>query len=184
MITIQRSVASLATATLLSGTTAFAQLLSASDYDVAKDRIGADYKAAKAECAKSHGNANDVCMERTKGSERVARADLEYKYSGKAIDANHLAMVQADAAFAVAKELCDDMSGKTKDLCRTEAKAIHVKARADTTMNEKIEVARQEAATDKRSADYKVAVGKCVGLASDAMSKCMNTAKTNFNKNN
>ena len=182
MITIQRTATALAIVTLLSGTTAFAELLSTADYDVAKDRIGADYKAAKTECAKSHGNANDICMERTKGSERVARAELEYKYSGKASDANHLAMARADAAFAVSKELCDDMVGNAKTVCRAEAKATHVIARADTTLNERIEVAKQEAATDKRSADYKVAVGKCVGLSTDAMSACMNTAKTNFNK--
>lgn len=182
MSTMQRSATTFAIATLLSGTAAFAGLLSTSEYDAAKDRIGADYKAAKTECAKSQGNANDVCMERTKGKERVDRADLEYQYSGKASDANHLAMAQADSVFAVSKRLCDDMTGNAKSTCRTEATATHVKARADTTMNEKIEVARQEAATDKRSADYKLAVGKCVGLSTDAMSTCMNTAKTNFNK--
>lgn len=182
MITIRRTVTTLAVATLLSGTSAFAQLLSTADYDAAKDRIGADYKEGRAECAKLHGNANDICKERSKGNERVARYELEYKYSGKASDANHLAMAQADAAFAISKELCDDMTGSAKAVCRTEAKATHVKARADTTLNEKTEVAKQEAATDKRSADYKVAVQKCVGLSTDAMSACMNTAKTNFNK--
>ena len=182
MITIQRTVATLALATLLSANAAFAALLSTTEYDAAKDRIGADYKVGKAECAKSHGNVNDVCMERVKGKERVARAELEYQYSGKPSDANHLAMAQANSVFAVSKELCDDMTGKAKDVCRAEAKATHVKARADTTLNEKIDVAQQEAATDRRSADYKVAVEKCVGLSTDAMSACMNTAKTNFNK--
>ena len=182
MITVRRTVTSLALATLLSANAGFAALLSTTDYDAAKDRIGADYKVGKAECAKSNGNLNDVCMERVKGKERVARAELEYQYSGKPSDANQLAMAQANSAFAVSKELCDDMTGKAKDLCRTEANATHVKARADTTMNEKIDVAQQEAATDRRSADYKVAVEKCVGLSTDAMSACMNMAKTNFNK--
>ena len=156
--------------------------MNTADYDAAKDRIGVDYKLGKAECAKLHRNANDICMERTKGNERVARYGLEYKYSGKASDANHLAMAQADAAFAVSKALCDDMTGHAKTVCRAEAKATHVNARADTTLNEKIEVAKQEAAADQRSADYDVAVKKCVGLSTDAMSACMNTAKTNFNK--
>ena len=182
MIAIRRTTTTLAIVALLSGTTAFAELLSTVDYDAIKDRIGADYKVGKTECAKLSGNTKDICMERTKGIERVARAELEYKYSGKGSDANHLAMAQADAAFAVSKELCDDMTGNAKDLCRTEAKTTHVKARADTTMNEKIDIAQQEAATDRRSADYKIAVQKCVGLSTDAMSACMNTAKTNFNK--
>lgn len=182
MSIVQRTANTVAIVTLILSTTAFADLLNTAEYDVAKDRIGADYKVGKADCAKLHGNANDICMERTKGKERVARYELEYKYSGKVSDANHLAMAQADAVFAVSKELCADMTGNAKALCRTEAKATHVKARADTTLNEKIEVAKQEAASDQRSADYKVDVQKCVGLSTDAMSACMNMAKTNFNK--
>ena len=182
MSIIQRTVTALAVVSVLTGTTAFAQLLSIADYDAAKDRIGADYKARKAECAKLQGNAIDICVEQTKGNERVARYELEYKYSGKASDANHLAMAQADAVFAVSKQLCDDMTGGAKALCRTEAKATHVTARAETTLNEKTEIAMQEAAADRRSAEYKVAVQKCVGLSTDAMSACMNAAKINFNK--
>lgn len=182
MIIIQCTTTTLAIAALLTGTIAFAQPLNTLDYDAIKDGIGAECKAGKAECAKWDGNANDICKGRIKGKERVARFELEYKYSGKASDANHLAMAQADAALAVSKELCDDMTGNLKTMCRTDSKATHVKARADTTMNEKIEVAKQEAATDQRSGDYTVAVQKCVGLPTDAKFVCMNTAKTNFNK--
>ena len=182
MITTGRTVISLALATLLSLNAAFAALLSSTENDAAKDRIGADYKEGKADCAKSHGNVNDVCIERVKGKEPVAAAELEYQYSGKPSDANNLAMARANSAFAVSNELRDEMTGRAKDLCRAEANATHVKARADTTLNEKIDVALQEAATDRRSADYKVAVAEAIGLSSDAMSVGINTAKTNFNK--
>ncbi len=61
----------------------------------------------------------------------MARAELEYQFTGKAADRIKLALAKADADFALAKERCDDKPGSTKDACREEAKASHVKAVID-----------------------------------------------------
>ena len=118
-----------------------------------------------------------------KAKEKVARADLEYGYTGKPSDANKAAVVKADSAYAVAKEMCDDKGGNAKDVCLKEAKAEHVKGLADAKLNKKVGAARKDAADDKRDAEYKVATEKCDSLAGDAKSACVSAAKTHFGKN-
>ena len=78
--------------------------------------------------------------------------------------------------------MCDDKAGNVKDVCVTEAKATHKKALADAKLNKKVGEARQDAAEDKRDADYKVATEKCDSLAGEAKSACVSAAKARFNK--
>jgi hypothetical protein len=157
-----------------------AQTMSATDASAAKDHISADYKTAKAACDKMTGNAKDVCVEEAKGHEKVAKAELEYKRTGKASDMNKLAMVRAEAAYEVAKERCDDKAGNDKDVCRKEAKAAEVKAKADAKVAKEGTAARADANADKREADYKVAAEKCDALAGDAKTACVDAAKSRF----
>ena len=173
----------LAIAALCAASGAFAATMSRADYTAAKDRIAADYKADKAACASFSANEKDVCQEKAKGNEKVARAELEHGYSGKPADAIKVSVAKADATYAVAKEMCDDKAGNAKDVCVTEAKATHTKALADAKMTEKVGAAKKDAAEDKRDADYKVAVEKCESLAGDAKSACVGAAKARFNKN-
>ncbi len=157
--------------------------MSRADYGAAKDRINADYKAERASCDKLSGNAKDICVEQSKGKESIARAELEADYTGKASDRNKVATAKADAAYAVAKEECDDKAGYGKDTCVTEAKAAHTKALADAKLSKKVGEARQDASEDKRDADYKVAVQKCDTLAGDAKSACVGDAKARYHRN-
>ena len=108
-----------------------ATTMSGEEYSAAKDRIQADYKAAKAACDKMSGNAKDICVEEAKGAEKVAEADLKFKRSGKASDAVDLANAKAEAAYEVAKERCDDLKGNDKDACVKDAKAAEARAKAD-----------------------------------------------------
>ena len=103
-------------------------------------------------------------------------------YSGKPADANKIEVAKADSAYAVAKEMCDEKGGNAKDVCVAEAKAAHTKAMADAKVAEKVGDARQDAADDKSTADYKVAVQKCDSLAGDAKAACITAAKTRYNK--
>lgn len=123
-----------AAATLLAFSAAGAATMSRDQYSAAKDQIEAAYKSDKAACDSQAGNAKDVCMEQAKGKEKVAKADLEYKYSGKDSDRGKVAMAQADADYAVSKERCDDQSGDAKDACVSQAKATYDKAKADAKM--------------------------------------------------
>jgi hypothetical protein len=183
MNTLQRSRAALLAASLLTLTVAHAATMTKADLKAGKTRISADYKADKAACSSQTGNAQDICIEEAKAKEKVALSELEYSYTGKAADRNKVLVAKAEAAYAVAKERCDDQAGNAKDVCVKEAKAVEVKALADAKMGKEIGEAKKDAATDKRDADYKVAVEKCDALAGDAKSGCVAAAKTRFGQN-
>jgi len=173
---------SLVVAAILAFSAAQAQTMPKADYKAAKATISATYKADKAACAPMKSNAKDVCTEEAKAKEKVALAELEYAYTGKPADMTKVAQAKGTSAYAVAKEKCDDQAGNAKDVCVKEAKAIEVKALADAKLGKVVGEARKEATTDKRDADYKVAIEKCDALAGDAKASCITTAKTTFGK--
>jgi hypothetical protein len=172
----------LLTSALLVLPVAHAATMSKADYESTKTRIKADYKSDKAACASQSGNAKDICIEEGSAKEKVALAELEYAYSGKAADQNKVLVAKAESSYAVAKERCDDLAGNAKDVCVKEAKAVEVKALADAKLGKQIGEARKDAATDKRDADYKVAIEKCDALAGDAKSSCVSSAKLRYGK--
>lgn len=171
---------SLVVAALLGLSTAYAAGMSKADYRAGKEKISTKYKADKAACASQAGNAKDVCIEEAKGKEKVARAELEYAYTGKSADHDKIAVAQAEATYAIAKEKCDDMAGNAKDVCVKEAKAAETKALADAKMSKEIKTSRKDAAQDKREADYKVAIEKCDAMAGDAKDACVAAAKHKY----
>jgi hypothetical protein len=134
MTHIHRIQTTLAMAALLALPLANAATMSKDDYKAGKDTIAATYKADKAACESQSGNAKDICMEEAKGKEKVAKAELEYGHSGKPKDQKAIGVAKADAAYAVAKEKCDDLSGNAKDVCVTQAKAQHTRGLADAKM--------------------------------------------------
>lgn len=172
----------LLTAALLALPAAHAASMSKADYDATKSQIKSTYNTDKAACASQSGNAKDVCIEQAKAKDKVARAELEHGYSGKATDRNKVLVAKAQATYSVAKERCDDQTGNAKDVCVKEAKAVEVKALADAKLGKEIGEARKDASTDKRDADYKVAIEKCDALAGDAKSTCVSSAKTTYGK--
>jgi hypothetical protein len=169
-------------AALLALPLAQAATLSKAEYQSGKTRIKADYKADKAACGSQSGNAKDICIEEGKAKEKVALAELEYGYSGKPADSTKVLVAKAESSYAVAKERCDDLTGNPKDVCVKEAKAVEIKALADAKLGKEIGAARKEASSDKRDADYKVAIEKCDALAGDAKSSCVASAKMTFGK--
>jgi hypothetical protein len=172
---------SLVMAGLLALPLAQASSVNKADYNTAKTRISADYKAEHSACASQTANARDICIEEAGAKQKVARAELEYGYSGKPVDQNRV-KAKAESAYAVAKEKCDDQAGNAKDVCVMEAKAIEVKALADAKMGQQIGNAKADASDAKRNADYKVAVEKCDALAGDAKASCLSAAKVSFGK--
>jgi hypothetical protein len=162
-------------------------------FSAEKDRIEATYKADKEACAPLKANAKDICVERAKAKEKVAKAENEaaYKDTEKARYDARIARVEAD--YAVAKEKCDDLAGNQKDVCVKEAKAAEVKAKADAkvahvsndvtrTAEVKRQNARKDAAEDKRDADYKVAVEKCDSLSGTSKDQCVKDAKARYGR--
>ncbi|MES2958390.1 MAG: hypothetical protein V4792_09390 [Pseudomonadota bacterium] len=156
--------------------------ISKTDYSAGKTRISADYKANKAACDSLKANAKDICVEEAKAKEKVARAELEFNYTGKPADQTKLLETKAKTAYAVAKEKCDDKAGNDKDVCVKEAKAAEVKGLADAKMGKQITEAKKDATADKRDADYKVAAEKCDAMSGDAKNACIASAKARFGK--
>lgn len=173
---------SLIVAALLAAPLAQAATMGKADYKAAKDSISTTYKADKKACDAMSGNAKDVCVQEAKGKEKVAKAELEYSYTGKAADQNKLAKAKAEAGYAVAKEKCDDKAGNDKDVCVKEAKAAETHALADAKAGKEMGSAKKDASEDKRDADYKVAAEKCDAMSGDAKASCMDAAKAKFGK--
>ncbi len=165
----------LAAAMLPSHATAAA--MSKADYNAARTRIGADYRAGQKLCEDLKANAKDICSLEAKGKEKVALAELEFGYTGKPADGNKLRVATAEAAYAVAKEKCDDLAGNGKDVCLKQAKADEVKALAAAKLGKEVAAARTDAADDVRDANYQLAVEKCDALAGGAKNSCLETAK-------
>ena len=174
--------ASLIVAAVLALPVAQAANMAKEDHSSAKTRISADYKTDKAACAALAGNTKDVCVEQAKAKEKIARAELEYGYSGKPADQTKVMVAKAESTYAVAKEKCDDKAGNDKDVCVKQAKAAEVKAVVDAKMGKEIGEIKKDGAEDKRDADYKLAAEKCDALAGDAKASCMAAAKAKFGK--
>ncbi len=157
-------------------------VLSKPEFNRGKSQIGADYVAAKTACKTQVDNARDICIEEAKGKQKVARANLQYAYSGKPGDLTQAEEAKAKAVYEVAKEKCDDLVGNDKSVCAKEARAVEVKALANARMVGKIGDTQREGVLDKVDADYKVAAEKCDTLAGEAKASCVASAKTKFGK--
>lgn len=143
----------------------------------AKTDIATTYKAERAACDKQSGNAKDICVEEAKAHQKVAKADLQFKDSGKPKDENKLKVAKAEADYAVAREKCDDQKGKLKDVCVQEAKAAKTKAVGEAKMQRKVVGAESDANDSRRKADLKVALEKCELMSGQAKSDCDSNAK-------
>ncbi len=181
-----------------------AQTMSKDAYKDSESRISAEYKADKDTCDKLSGNAKDVCVEEAKAKEKVAKAELVTRNQNTTKAQYDLRIAQAEAAYAVAKEKCDDKTGNAKDVCIKEAKAAETTAKADAKTflktseankslnnevaddkmkaNEKMTDTRRDAVKDKRDAAYGVAKEKCDAYAGDAKDNCLKQAKTRYGK--
>ena len=169
-------------AALFACAAAQAATMSKVDYEAGKTRIGADYSVNTARCESFAGNANAVCIEEAKATQRVDRADLEYGYSGSASDRKKAMEERAESAYAVAKEKCGAKAGNDRDVCIQEASATKATAMSQIKMGKAISDARGEDAQNARDAEYKVAAQKCDAYSGDAKDSCMAAAKARFGK--
>jgi len=203
MNTFKFNLLAIALGLALSGA-AMAQPLSKADYKAAKQKISVDYKTAKAGCASLAANVKDICVVEAKGKEKVALAELEVSDKPSPTTRYKLRVAQAEAAYAVARERCDDLAGNPKDVCAKEAKAARTAAEADAKVQMKttdanataasktaaarnaasstVVDARKDASADKMAAQYKVEQEKCDAFAGSAKTACLDRAKMNFGK--
>ena len=88
-----------------------AMALTKDEYKAQKDRISANYKAAKNNCAELKSNAKDICVSEAKGAEKMANAELEAQYKPSEKATYKFEEARADAMYDTARERCDDISG-------------------------------------------------------------------------
>ena len=171
--------------------TAAETTMSSAQYQTARDEISAKYGSDKTACKAMSGNVKDICMEESKGRERIAKAQLTQAYRPSGSNQYSLGMAKATSAYAIAKETCDDVVGDAKSVCRAQAKTNFTKAKADLELAQtssssnadskrKMAGAREEANEEKREADYKLAKSKCELLSDNAKDSCIKDAKRRF----
>jgi hypothetical protein len=107
-----------------------AHAMTKDEYKVEKEKIEATYKVSKAKCDTLSNNAKDVCMQRAKGEQNVAKAELEQAYKPSPSHARKVDEEKASMRYDVAKEKCDSLSGDAKDACVNQAKADRDRAKA------------------------------------------------------
>ena len=162
-------------------------------YDTAVKNAETQYKTDKAACDARSGNAKDICLAEASGKEKIAKADAEAAYKATPKAREDARDARAEATHAVAKEKCDNLSGNAKDVCVKEADAALVKAKADAKVDRvasdtqqdstaRLADARQQAAQDKRDADYKVAIERCDAMSGSAKAICISDAKLRYGK--
>jgi hypothetical protein len=178
--------------------------ISKAEYKASKADITAKFKAEKTACGTQKGNAKDICIEEAKGAEKVALAELEDHYEPSTKHSYDINVAKAKAAYAIAKEKCDDLNGNPKDVCRKEAKEAYTSAMAHANLTEKTSEnnkksaekitdakstamekntsAQKAANSDIKDAEYKTATEKCNAFTGDVRDKCMVDAKTKFGK--
>lgn len=170
-----------------------ASTMSQDAYFQARTNANVQYKLDKDACSSLSGNAKDICLVEATGKDKVAKAEAAaiYKNTPKAREAARVAHAQAE--FRTAVEKCDDLAGNRKDVCAREAKAVLVRGKSEAKVDRvtadtradtaaKRTEARNDANSDERDADYKVAIEKCDGLAGPAKESCVSSAKAQFGK--
>jgi hypothetical protein len=166
-----------AAAALLAGSAA---AVTKDEYRATKDRISAEYKAAKAKCDALSGQPKNLCVAEAKAAEKRAKARAEADYENTPKAREKAVIAEAEATYMVAKEQCATKTGNDKDVCVKAAKAAETKAKADAKAARQTTVAKADAKDTKREADYKVAREKCDPLTGAAKDKCVADAKAKY----
>ncbi len=97
-------------------------------YEAAGKRIEVQGKADARACGKLKGNAKDICKAEATGREEVALAELDADYRPSPQTEQGAKEARAEADYDIAKERCDNATGKAKSVCRKQAKAEYVAA--------------------------------------------------------
>jgi hypothetical protein len=150
------------------------------------------YKAANDTCKTLAGNARDICKVEARGNYNVAKAELNALYKPSPKSGDKVKMEKAEAAWRLASEKCDDMSGNAKDICRLDAKTLYVAAKSEAKLSRasvdngvnsrKANDERKEARDKNGDAQFAAAKERCDNLTGDAKTNCIGDVKKKFGK--
>lgn len=111
--------------------------ISQDEYKREKDRVEADAKAAKEKCKSMSGNAKDICQAEAKGTEKLAKKELDFKKNPNDKNRYDADKMKAEVAYEVAKEKCEDQKGAEQAACKKAAKADKDKVLAEAKASRK-----------------------------------------------
>jgi hypothetical protein len=159
-----------------------ASTLPRADYDAEKIRIGNEYRARASRCGVIVANAMDDCAREAKFSEKVALADLEYRFTGTEKDRSMYMTVKAEADYNVAKEKCDVSTGKDKGVCMQQAKLARTNSLPYVKKEREAVDTHHGVAKNGQGPDFNVALKRCDIFDGDTKSACIISAKAKFGK--
>jgi len=149
-------------------------------YAASNDKAATDYKTDRAQCDAITGNPKDICIATANAIRVQAEQMAQAQYDGTPSAQASARKKIADANFDLDKTKCASQNGNAKDVCVQQAKATMIAAQANATADKKVVDARADANGDKQSANYKVALEKCDGLAGPGKDSCIAAAKTQY----
>ncbi|CAN7353063.1 hypothetical protein LJR161_002006 [Variovorax paradoxus] len=100
------------------------------EYGAARERIGANLKAALEQCEKQVEPARAVCVKEAQGRQKIALAELDHERSPSDANARRLAEARVAVNYEVAREKCNERQGGDKAACLSRASEEESKARA------------------------------------------------------
>lgn len=100
------------------------------EYGAARERIGANLKAALEQCEKQVEPARAVCVKEAQGRQKIALAELDHQRSPSDANARRLAETRVAVNYDVAREKCNERQGGDKAACLSRASEEESKARA------------------------------------------------------
>lgn len=100
------------------------------EYGAARERVGANLKAALEQCEKQVELARAVCVKEAQGRQKIALAELDHQRSPSDANARRLAETRAAVNYDIAREKCNGQQGGDKAACLSRASEEESKARA------------------------------------------------------
>lgn len=116
------------------GGAAVAAPMTPGEYEAARARIASEYQADRQKCGTRHGNAADMCIARAHGAQAVAKAELKALHEPSPRANYEAALARAQAAYANAREECDNKDGAARKACVREAAAARDRAKAEAKL--------------------------------------------------
>lgn len=118
--------------TLALCTGAAAQGMSPGEYRAARKTVESDFTTARTGCEPMLANVKDLCFADVRGREAVALAELQAEYQPSARASHDVRLAKAEAAFALARERCDDQPSAKQRSCILDAGTARAAARSDS----------------------------------------------------
>ncbi len=169
-------------AAMIGSSLAQASTLTRDDYNAEKTRIESEYRAGDLRCGVLAGHAKDQCVQEATFNEKVALANLEYRYTGAKSDERKYVTVKAEADYAVAKEKCEVRTGSDKAMCMKEARSAQAKSLPDVKTGKEAGNSGGNAAKKAQGPDYEVALKRCDTFDGETKTACIISVKAKFGR--